>query len=192
MDVMELLKTRRTYRRFEQKPVSKEILDDIRLATRLSSSAANKQPLTYIVINEPAKVDEVFQYTTWAGQLPKELGWPKDNEKPVLFIAVIENTDISPAYCDTDAGIALANMTLAAWAHGVGSCIIGACNKAKLSEMFGLKETQKLHSVVAFGYPTHKSTIVDQGEDGSLNYYVDEAVDYYVKQRQPSDTVTYY
>ena len=42
MDVMELLKTRRTYRRFEQKPVSKEILDDILLATRLSSSVARK------------------------------------------------------------------------------------------------------------------------------------------------------
>ena len=29
----------------------------------------------------------------------------------------------------TDTGIALANMTLAAWAKGVGSCIMGAINK---------------------------------------------------------------
>ena len=63
---------------------------------------------------------------------------------------------------------------------------------SELAQMFGLKETQKLHSVVAFGYPTHKSTIVDQGEDGSLNYYVDEAVDYYVKKRKLSDTVSFY
>ena len=191
MDMMELMKTRRTYRRFTQDPVPQNVLDDILLSTRYSSSAANRQPLRFIVINEPAKVAEVFQYTTWAGQLPKELGWPKDNERPTLFIAVIENPEIS-AWCDTDTGIALANMTLAAWAHGVGSCIIGACNKQKLSEMFGLAEAEKLHSVVAFGYPTHKSTIVDPEEDGKLNYYVDDKVDYFVKKRKLSDTVSYY
>lgn len=191
MDIMELMKTRRTYRRFTQDPVPQEVLDDILLTTRYTSSAANKQPLRFIVINEPEKVNEVFQYTTWAGQLPKELGWPKDNEKPVLFIAVIENPEISP-WCDTDAGMAIANMTLTAWSHGVGSCIIGACNKVKLSEMFGLSDKEKLHTVVAFGYPTHKSTIVDPEEDGALNYYVDEKVDYYVKKRKLSDTVSYY
>ena len=191
MDMMELMKTRRTYRRFTQEPVPQEVLDDILLSTRYSSSAANKQPLRFIVIKDKEKVDEVFQYTTWAGQLPKELGWPKDDERPTLFIAVIENPEIS-AWCDTDTGIALANMTLAAWAHGVGSCIIGACNKPVLSEMFGLSEKEKLHSVVAFGYPTHKSTIVDPEEDGKLNYYVDDKVDYYVKKRKLSDTVSYY
>jgi nitroreductase len=191
MDMMELMKTRRTYRRFTQEPVPQEVLDDILLSTRYSSSAANKQPLRFIVIKDKEKVDEVFQYTTWAGQLPKELGWPKDDERPTLFIAVIENPEIS-AWCDTDTGIVLANMTLAAWAHGVGSCIIGACNKPVLSEMFGLSEKEKLHSVVAFGYPTHKSTIVDPEEDGKLNYYVDDKVDYYVKKRKLSDTVSYY
>ncbi|MBQ7175051.1 MAG: nitroreductase family protein [Lachnospiraceae bacterium] len=191
MDMMELMKTRRTYRRFTQEPVPQKVLDDILLSTRYSSSAANRQPLRFIVIKDKEKVDEVFQYTTWAGQLPKELGWPKDDERPTLFIAVIENPEIS-AWCDTDTGIALANMTLAAWAHGVGSCIIGACNKPVLSEMFGLSEKEKLHSVVAFGYPTHKSTIVDPEEDGKLNYYVDDKVDYYVKKRKLSDTVSYY
>ncbi len=34
-------------------------------------------------------------------------------------------------YCDTDAGLAISNMTLAAWNHGVGSCIIGACDKSR-------------------------------------------------------------
>ena len=191
MDMMELMKTRRTYRRFTQEPVPQKVLDDILLSTRYSSSAANRQPLRFIVIKDKEKVDEVFQYTTWAGQLPKELGWPKDDERPTLFIAVIENPEIS-AWCDTDTGIALANMTLAAWAHGVGSCIIGAGNKPVLSEMFGLSEKEKLHSVVAFGYPTHKSTIVDPEEDGKLNYYVDDKVDYYVKKRKLSDTVSYY
>lgn len=189
-NLMELLKTRRTYRRFEQKEVSQEIIDEILMAARLSSSGMNKQPLSYIVIKDAAKVADVFTYTRWAGSLPPELGQPKEHERPVLFIAVVQNTDLNPN-CETDAGLAISNMTLAAWNRGVGSCIIGACNKEKLSEMFGLSCTQKLHSVVAFGYPSHVCTIVDLEKDAEFKYYLDENKDYVVPKRKLEDVVSY-
>lgn len=190
-DLMELLKTRRTYRRFEQKEVSEEILNDILVAARLASSAANKQPLRYVVVKEKEKVDAVFDLTKWAGALPPELGHPKEHERPVLFIGVVQADDVNP-YCDTDAGLAISNMTLAAWNHGVGSCIIGACNKVKLAEMFGLGEKQKLHTLVAFGYPSHISTVVDMEKDGDVKYYLDEKKDYMVPKRKLEDVVTYF
>ena len=62
-NLMELLKTRRTYRRFEQKAIDQEIIDEILLAARYASSAANRQPLSYIVIKDADKVAEVFRYT---------------------------------------------------------------------------------------------------------------------------------
>lgn len=189
-NLMELLATRRTYRRFEQRTVSQEIIDEIITAARLASSAANKQPLSYIVVKDAGKVADVFEQTKWAGYLPPEIGQPKENERPVLFIAVVENLNINRD-CDTDAGLAISNMTLAAWNHGVGSCIIGACNKEKLSEMFGLNEEQKLHTVVAFGYPTHESSIVDVEKDGDIKYYVDDKKDYFVPKRKLEDVVKY-
>lgn len=189
-NLMELLKTRRTYRRFEQKQISKELVDEILVAARLASSAANRQPLSYIVIQEAEKVADVFAYTKWAGALPPEQGQPKENERPVLFIAVIENMDINKD-CDTDAGLAISNMTLAAWNHGVGSCMIGACNKPALSEMFGLTENQKLHTVVAFGYPSHASHIVDMEDPEQFKYYLDDNRDYVVPKRKLSDVVRY-
>lgn len=189
--LMDLLRTRRTYRRFEQREIPEEILEEILTAARLASSAANKQPLRYIVIREPEKVAEVFAFTKWAGALPPELGQPKEGERPVLFIAVIENLDISPS-CDTDAGLAIGNMTLAAWNRGVGSCMIGACNKPALSEMFGLNEKQALHTVVAFGYPTHASHIVDMEDSEQFKYYLDEKNDYVVPKRKLEDVVTYF
>lgn len=151
MDIMELLKTRRTYRRFAQRPISDEILADMLNAARYASSAANRQPISYVVVRNPEKVKEVFDLTKWAGYFPNDAGRPKAGEEPVLFIGIVENLDISKNYADTDAGLAISNLTLAAWSHGVGSCMIGACNKPKLSEMFGLTENQQLHTVVAFG-----------------------------------------
>ena len=190
-NLMDLLRTRRTYRRFQQKEISQEILEEILTAARLASSAANKQPLSYIVIREPEKVAEVFAHTRWAGALPPEVGQPKEGERPVLFIAVIENQNIN-SYCDTDAGLAISNMTLAAWNRGVGSCMIGACNKPALSEMFGLTEKQVLHTVVAFGYPSHMSHIVDMEDPEQFKYYLDEKKDYVVPKRKLEDVVTYF
>lgn len=190
-NLMDLLSTRRTYRRFRQKEISQEILEEILTAARLASSAANKQPLSYIVIREPEKVAEVFAHTRWAGALPPEVGQPKEGERPVLFIAVIENQNINSC-CDTDAGLAISNMTLAAWNRGVGSCMIGACNKPALSEMFGLTEKQVLHTVVAFGYPSHMSHIVDMEDPEQFKYYLDEKKDYVVPKRKLEDVVTYF
>lgn len=188
--LMELLKTRRTYRRFEQRQISQEIVDEILTAARLASSAANKQPLSYIVIRDADKVADVFAHTKWAGALPPEQGQPKEGERPVLFIAVVENLDINKN-CDTDAGLAISNMTLAAWNRGVGSCMIGACNKQALSEMFGLTEEQQLHTVVAFGYPSHESHIVDMEAPQQFKYYLDDKRDYVVPKRKLEDVVSY-
>lgn len=190
MELMDLLRTRRTYRRFEQREIDRSVIDEILLAARYASSAANRQPLSYIVINTREKTDLVFEQTRWAGYLPPEQGQPRENERPTLFIAVIQNTDINPD-CDTDAGLAISNMTLAAWNHGVGSCIIGACNRDKLSELFGLTETQKLHTVIAFGYPSHTSRIADVTDPAEIKYYLDDARNYVVPKRNINDIVRY-
>lgn len=189
-NLMELLQTRRTYRRFEPREIGQDIIDDILLAARLSSSAANRQPLSYVVVKKPEQVAEVFSYTRWAGALPPELGVPKEGERPTLFIGVVKHIDINRD-CDTDAGLAISNMTLAAWNHGVGSCIIGACDKPALSKMFGLSENEQLHTVVAFGYPTHASKIVDVEDPSEIKYYLDEKKDYCVPKRKLEDIVRY-
>ncbi len=194
MELMKLLQTRRTYRRFKQQRVDGEIVEEILSAARYASSAGNKQPLSYVVVQEADKVAAVFEKTRWAAYLPPEQGQPRENERPVLFIAVVGNTDITPSF-DTDAGLAISNMTLAAWNRGVGSCIIGACDKPAISRLLGLEENQVLHTVVAFGYPSHNSVIVDVEDPQSgdaIKYYLDENKDYVVPKRKLTDVVRYY
>lgn len=188
--MMELLKTRRTYRRFKQEPIADEYINEMLTAARYASSAMNKQPLQYVVVKTTQKVNEAFGYTKWAGSLPPEQGQPKAGEEPVLFIGIMENMDLASAYIDTDAGLAISNLTLAAWNHGIGSCIIGVCNKHKLGELFELGEKQKLHTVVAFGYPSHISRIID-AEGDNTQYFLDENRDYVVPKHRIEDIVTY-
>ena len=49
MDMMEFLRTRRTYRRFDQRPIAPEILTEAIDAARLASCGANRQTVRYIL-----------------------------------------------------------------------------------------------------------------------------------------------
>ncbi len=191
MAVLDLMTTRRTYRRFAQKPVPQAVIDSIAAAVRLSSSARNAQPIRLLAVRKPETVRQVNALVKWAGALPPELGTPKPDELPTLFIAVLQDTSLGGEQ-NTDAGIALANMTLAAWESGVGSCIMQAINRPALTELFGLPEHLHLHSMVAFGYPTHKSTVVPLPEGGSVKYYLDENRDYFVPKRPAGELISYF
>ena len=189
MDLMKLLKTRRSYRRFRQRKVDSRIIDEMFLAVTYASSAANRQPLSYIVVQDEEKLKAIFPLIHWARYLPPELGTPKEGEEPVLFVAVVQNMDISKE-CDVDVGLAISNMTLVAWQHGVGSCIIGAFDRVRLTEMLPLAANQVLHTMVAFGYPSHKSRLVEVKE-GNIKYNLDENRDYIVPKRSREDIVRY-
>lgn len=182
MSVMDTLATRRTYRRFEQKPVPQDVVDDIIEAVRLSSSGANRQAVRLVVVNQPTDVARVQPLVKWAAYLPPEQGTPKADELPTLFVAVVKDTAI-PGDPATDIGIALANMTLAAWDKGVGSCIMGAINKPALSELLGIAEPDKLAFMVALGYPSHTAKVVPMTEETGIKYYLDEDRNYCVPKR---------
>jgi nitroreductase len=187
---METLTTRRTYRRFEQKAVPQDVIDDIIEAVRISSCGANRQAVRLVVINKPEDVARVQPLVKWAAYLPPEQGAPKADELPTLFVAVVQDTTIA-GDLNTDTGIALANMTLAAWDKGVGSCIMGAINRPALTEMLGLPETLKLHTMVAFGYPTHSARVVPMDEEHGVKYYLDENRDYCVPKRSTDEIARY-
>ena len=108
MELMELLKTRRSYRRFDQShKIEENIIEDMKTSLRLASSAANLQPLRYMFITDEKLVSEVFPLTKWAARLPKELGEPKEGEKPVMFVIVLYDEKDKSKWVDTDAGLAM-------------------------------------------------------------------------------------
>ena len=182
MSVMDTLVSRRTYRRFAQKAVPQDVVDDIVEAVRLSSCGANRQAVRLVVVNRPEDVARVQPLVKWAAYLPPEQGTPKADELPTLYVAVVQDTSI-PGDLATDTGIALANITLAAWAKGVGSCIMGAINKPALSELLGIAAPDKLAFMVALGCPTHAARVVPMTEETGIKYYLDENGDYCVPKR---------
>lgn len=190
IDITEFFLTKRTYRKFKQERISDEIINEIMEATRLASCGGNRQNLKYIVVKEPVNVSKLNSFVKWAGYLPKEVGTPGPSEIPVMFVAVLQDTSVSPA-SDIDAGLAIGNMTACAWAHGVGSCIMGAIDRAAIKEMLSIPDGFVLNSVVAFGYPAKKSYTVDM-KGGDIKYFLDKNGDTCVPKRSSSEIIKFF
>ena len=186
-EFMQFLAGRRTYRRFAQQPVPAQAVDDLLEAARIASCGANRQTLKYLVIQSPAMVAATCQHIHWAAYLPPEQGTPALSERPTLFVAACQDTSL-PGNSDLDLGLALGSMTAAAWAHGVGSCILGAIDRPALVQLYGIQPPLKLCNLVAFGYPAHRSRVVPM-QDGDVRYYLDDRRDYCVPKRSLAEIV---
>lgn len=180
----------RSYRRFEQREVPQEVLHELMECARKRSSGMNAQPLRYVVVSSPDTVRRVQPCLRWAAKLPREIGTPKEGEQPTAFVVVL-----GPAKPSTitgiDTGIALDTMAITAWAHGVGSCIVMSVDREALAGVVTVPEGFVIGPVLALGYPTHKSTVVEPDEKHGLDYYVDSDRNYYVPKRPANEVITY-
>lgn len=189
-DIMTILEKRRTYRRFdESRAIPNEVVNDMKRAAQISSCAMNRQPLRYIYIRTPEIVNKVFDITRWGGAIPNGQGRPKVGERPTLFVAILSVKELQTPFTAFDEGLAASNITLAAYAHGVGSCILGSVDANSLRSLLDIDEALDISCVIGFGYPAHESVVIDaEGDD--LKYFMDENANYVVPKRKTEDTVT--
>ena len=93
--IKELILRNRSVRRFKDNEIiSMETLKDLVDLARLSPSAANKQPLKYIISNDPERNQKIFKHLAWAGYLTDWKG-PVEGERPAAYIIICSDTGIA-------------------------------------------------------------------------------------------------
>ncbi|MBO5060624.1 MAG: nitroreductase family protein [Clostridia bacterium] len=187
MNINDVLKSRRTIRKFKQTPLSGEQLMRYIDAARVAPSAANLQPLKYIAVKNTEMVEKIFGLVKWAGYLASEYN-PKEDERPTAYIAVCADTAVRKAGYEIDVGAAVENLILSAFSDGVGACWMGAVDRPKISELLGLPENLVLSCVVALGYPAEQPKEV-KVTDGNIKYYLNEENTLCVPKRDLEDVI---
>lgn len=161
MNLLELIKKRRTIRKFKNKEIPQKILKECIDAARMAPSARNLQPLEFIVVIEPKIREKIFQTLSWGGKISeKHLA---ENLRPKAYVIVLANGKINPD-ADIDAGLAIENLVLAAFVQNLGSCILGAVEKEKIKTLCKIPGDFEIKVVVALGYPAEKSVAEDSNE----------------------------
>jgi len=170
---VELVRAARTCRRFEEdKRVDPAILRQMVDTVRITSSAANKQPLRYYTVSSPEVCERVFPHVRWAGALPHWPG-PDEGERPTGYI-IICSAQGDGLFVHFDMAIAGQTIQLHATELGLGCCMFHSVAREKLREALDIPEDFEISMVVALGAPKEVRQIDDATVGDNLTYWRDD------------------
>jgi nitroreductase len=183
-----ILKTR-SYRRFYQEvPIEMETLGELVDLARLSASAANIQPLKYILSCDTQKNALIFPHLSWAAYLKDWVG-PSEGERPSAYIVVLWDTMIGHSFA-VDSGIAAQSILLGATEKGLGGCIIASVNKKGLAETLGILPRFEVLLVLALGKPRERVVLEEINPNGDIRYWRDSQEVHHVPKRSLDEVIT--
>ena len=169
--VESLMEKNRSYRGYQKDfEVKREMLERIVAVNAKIASAKNQQVLRFKLVTRDTGGDLIAQNIKLGGLLP-ELHLPFPGTEPEAFI-IICSTAPENKFVDIDLGIAAQSMLLKAAEMGLNGIMIGAFNKAKITEAFQLPFEPLLLLAIGKGCETIQLQPVDAGE--KLAYYRDE------------------
>lgn len=184
----DIVAANRSYRRFDNAvPVPMKDLEELAALARLCPSAANRQPLRFILCNDPADNAAIFACLKWAAYL-KDWDGPEPAERPSAYIVVL-NTASDWDLAKVDQGIAAQTMLLGAVEKGFGGCMLGAIDRERLRLHLGLDPDLEVSLVLALGKPVEDVRITEVPEDGSIRYWRDETGTHYVPKRAMTELI---
>ncbi len=187
-DMYETIVARRTIRKFRPDPVPRDLLGRLIEAGRLAPSAANLQPLEFVVVDADGPRAEIFACLKWAAYIAPA-GDPRPGEEPAAYIATLVRTEIREKMFEYDVGAAMENMILAALAAGVGSCWLLSIDRDRLRAILGVPEPYRIDSILALGYPAEEPAAEVMGE--SCRYWKDAQGRLHVPKR-PAAAVAHF
>jgi nitroreductase len=181
MDLRQLIEKTRTYRRFDEKhEITQETLVSLVDLARLSASGANRQPLKYILVTDPARRADVYSCLAWAGYLTTWEG-PDPGERPTAYIVILGDKEISDSF-GVDHGIAAQSIMLGASEAGLGGCIIASVKKEKLRAVLDIPRDLEVLLVLALGKPV-EMVVLETIENNNVKYWRDEKRVHHVPKR---------
>ena len=171
MEFTEVVRRRRMVRRFDQRPVPREVIDRILDIARRAPSAGFSQGLELLVLDTPDAVDAFWTITRHP-----EFGWDEDDiavGPPVLVIplpdarryverysepdkirfGMNEERNWPVRFWDIDAAMAAMLLLLAAVDAGLGGWFFGIDHgERELLDRFGVPAALHMIGVVGLGY----------------------------------------
>ncbi len=187
-NLRELVLRNRSYRRFnESRSISRETLVGLVDLARCTASAANRQPLKYILSVNPETNAKIFSCLAWAAYL-KDWDGPDPGERPSAYIIILVDEKISKDWwCDD--GIAAQTILLGAVEKGLAGCMLGSIQKEKLRRELDIPEHLMIRLVLALGEPAESVVLEDIEPGGDIRYWRDEKGVHHVPKRKLEELI---
>ena len=143
MEAFDAVRTLLAVRRYLDRPIPESVVKKIVEAGRLTGSAMNLQPWTFIVVQDRQMLRRL-------GALARS--GPYIADAPLAIVVAVEKT----GYAVSDASRAIHSMLLVAWSEGVGSNWVGFSNLEKVNALLEIPAGLDVLAILPFGYPASK------------------------------------
>jgi nitroreductase len=172
-----LLRHRTSVRKFQNKPVPEEVIQEMLEAARLSPSGGNEQPWAFGVITDCARIKEISKLAhgqKWIASAPlvivlctvcvEDARGGRDIQKYRYPQYAWELTQLpQPLYWalnqeEHQTKIPGTHMVLAALEHGVASCWVSRFDVKGLAQLLELPAHYLPSEILVFGYPEFEQT----------------------------------
>ena len=150
MECLEAIKGRRSIRKFKDRGIGKEIIEELLDAARMAPSAGNIQARDFIVVTN--KITKQKLTKAAFGQAFIEQA-PVD----IVFVANIERSSRiyksrGELYAIQDATASVMNLLLAVHDKGLAGCWVGAFDENAVGEILGLPHKTRPVAIIPVGY----------------------------------------
>ena len=181
MDLITGIKERRSIRKFVDKKVPHEVMEEIVNVAAYAPSWKNTQISRYIVVEDREKIAALATEETC-------LGFPYNCKTMSRAAAIVVQTVVNgrsgyekdgsfttpkgDRWEMYDAGIAAQTFCLAAHEKGVGTCIMGIFDDKKVAEAINLPEGQTVTAIITAGIPKFNPDPTPRKEVSDILTYI--------------------
>lgn len=153
-------------RKYKDKPVEKEKIEQILKAGMQAPSACNQQPWEFYVVTNKDLIQKLSQATPYAGCAA---------HAPVVIVPVYKNTGlVAQSFAQIDLSIACENMWLETDVLELGGVWIGVApmedRMAEIHQLLQLPDDVDVFSLFALGYPDESKEQQDRYHPERIHY----------------------
>lgn len=166
MDAMNAILTRRSIRRYTDKPVSDGTIKELLKAGMAAPSANNKQPWHFVVVRDKNIMNKIMEVHPYSKML---------KEAPVV-ISVCANAENygDTAYWVEDLSAATENILVAANALGLGAVWLGVYpskdRPEQIKNILGLPDGMLPLNLISIGYPAEGKSSSNRFDESRIHY----------------------
>jgi len=150
MSVLDIMKSRRSVRKYKNKAIPEGTLNKVLEAARIAPSGKNFQPWKFIIVQDREKKKELAvasRNQSFIAQAPVVIvacGFPEKSYQYQGNYMKSWSIDVS---------IAVDHLMLMAWEEGLGTCWIGAFREDKVKQILSIPAEVRVLALTPLGYP---------------------------------------
>ncbi len=153
MDIIKALQERRSVRKYKTDPVPEEKIKSVLEAAQMAPSWKNKQCWSFIVVRDPGRKENLADSLPVSNPAREAIG----QTAPVVIVLCADTRASGDKdgkdYYMLDAGLAMQQLMLAAYAEGLGTCWVGLFDEGKASEVCSVPSEYRVVAMTPLGVP---------------------------------------